>query len=116
MIKDNVDIVLVSEFKLDETFPVGPFCLGGYSTPYYLDRNLHGGRILLYIREYSPSKMIKFEPLQICFKGLFVEINLVKKKWLISCSHNSNRNNIVNQVKNINTGLDLFSTTYDNIS
>ena len=49
------------------------------------------------------------------FEDFFVEINLRKKKWLLSCSYNPTRKNIVNHVKNISTGLDQFSATYDNL-
>ena len=34
MIQNNIDILLVSETKLDDTFPVGQFYIDGYSTPY----------------------------------------------------------------------------------
>ena len=57
MIQDNIDILLVSETKLDDTFPVGQFYIDGYSTPYHFDRTSHGGGILLYIREDIPSKI-----------------------------------------------------------
>ena len=50
------------------------------------------------------------------FEGFPVEINLRKRKWLLSCSYNPTRKNIVNHVKNINTGLDKFSATYDNLT
>ena len=79
MIQDNRDILLVSETKLDYTFPAGQFYIDGYSTPYRFDRTSHGGGILLYIREDIPSKILKFEPVQNNFEGFFVEINLRKK-------------------------------------
>ena len=115
MIQDNIDILLVSETKLDDTFPVGQFYNDGYSTPYRFNRTSHGGRILLYIREDIPSRILKFEPVLNSFEGFFVEINLRKKKWLFSCSNNPTRKNIVNHVKNISTGLDQFSATYNNL-
>ena len=113
-IQDNIDILFVSETKLDDTYPVCQFYIDGYSTPYRFDRTSHGGGILLYIREDIPSKILKFEPVQNNFEGFFVEINLRKKKWLLSCSYNPTRKNIVNHVKNISAGLDQFSATYDN--
>ena len=88
MIQDNIDILLVSETKLDDTFPIGQIYIDGYATPYRFDRTSHGGGILLYIREDIPSKILKFEPVQNNFEGFFVEINLRKKKWLLSCSYN----------------------------
>ena len=59
--------------------------------------------------------MLKFEQVQNNFEGFFVEINLRKKKWLLSCSYNPNRKYIVNHVKNICTGLDQFRATSDNL-
>ena len=53
--------------------------------------------------------------MQNIFKGFFIEINLRKKKWLLSCSYNSNRKNIVDHTKNISTRLDQFSATYNNL-
>ena len=61
--------------------------VNGYSTPFQLDRDAHGGDILLYIREYILSKLllVKENPIE----GFFVEINLRnEKKWLISCFYN----------------------------
>ena len=80
MIQDNIDILLVSETNLDDTFPIGQFYVDGYATPYHLDRTSHGGGILLYIRKDNPSKILKFEPVQNNFEGFFIEINLRKKK------------------------------------
>ena len=89
MIQDNIDILLVSETKLDDTFPVGQFYIDGYGTPYRFDRTSRGDRILLDISENISSKILKFEPVQNNFEGFLVEINLRKKKWLLSCSYNS---------------------------
>ncbi len=49
LIKDNVDILLVSETKIDDTFPLDQFLIEGYSKPIRLDRNSHGGGIIFFI-------------------------------------------------------------------
>ena len=49
------------------------------------------------------------------FESFFVEINLRKKKWLLSRSYNPTRKNIVDHVKNISTELDQFIATYDKL-
>ena len=36
--KQKIDILLVSETKIDDTFPLAQFSVEGYSTPYRLDR------------------------------------------------------------------------------
>ena len=42
---------MISETKLDSSFPNGQFQIHGYSEPYRLDRNGNGGGILVFIRE-----------------------------------------------------------------
>ena len=49
---------MISETKIDSSIPIGQFLLNGYSTPFRLDRNAHGGGTLLYDREDIPSKLI----------------------------------------------------------
>ena len=48
---------MVSETKLDESFPPGQFLLDGYSVPFRFDRDGNGSGILLYVREDIPSKI-----------------------------------------------------------
>ena len=45
-IKGNVDVLMISETKIDDSFPVGQFLIEGFWTPYRLDRNSKGGDIL----------------------------------------------------------------------
>ena len=55
-LKGNIDILMISETKLDESFSPGQFLLNGYSVPFRFDRNGSGGGILSYIRKDIPSK------------------------------------------------------------
>ena len=58
---ENVDILMVSETKLDNSFPVGKFLIHCYGPPIRLDRDIHAGDLMLnaslkvfrYIREYD---------------------------------------------------------------
>ena len=45
----KIDILMISETKLDNSFPKSEFIIPGYTEPYRMDRNRHGGGILLYI-------------------------------------------------------------------
>ena len=49
-IAQYVDILL-SQIKLDSTFPSIQFLINGFSVPHRLDRNSKGGGILLYVRD-----------------------------------------------------------------
>ena len=39
----NIDILVISETKLDSSFPTGEFLINGYSEPFKIDRNSQGG-------------------------------------------------------------------------
>ena len=49
-IKDNIDILMITEIKLDESFSIQQFFINGFSGSFRLDRDRNGGGILLYIR------------------------------------------------------------------
>ena len=53
-INGNMNILLISETKLDNSFPNRQFLIKGYSAPYRLDRDAQGGEVLLFIT-YSTS-------------------------------------------------------------
>ena len=108
LIVGKVDILMITETKLDSSFPDSQFLIKGYSTPYRLDRNCNGGGILIYIREDIPYKAVNNK---LSIEGLFVEINLRKKKWLL---YNPNKNLISNHLNELGRHLDLLCSSYDN--
>ena len=55
-ISPSLDILLVSETKLDDSFPTEQFLMSNLCKPYRLDRCSNGGGLLLYIREDIPSR------------------------------------------------------------
>ena len=55
------DIMMISEIKLDNTFPNGQFLIDGFNEPIRLDRNKNGEGILVFIREDIPTKVVSFE-------------------------------------------------------
>ena len=71
---------MISETKIDDTFPLTQFCVESYSISYRLDRTCKGGGLLLYARDDVLSKQIKLEFIENeAFEGFFVEIALGKK-------------------------------------
>ena len=66
---------MISETKIDNSFPISQFTMTGYSISSRLDRTSHGGGILLFVRQYIPCKIIKTD-CDADFEGIFVEINL----------------------------------------
>ena len=57
-IKGNVDILFISETKLDKSFPVGQFKIPVFTAPFRRDGNKHGGGIMVFVRDDVSSKLI----------------------------------------------------------
>ena len=63
LVQDKLDILLISETKVDPSFPSSQFPIDGFSSTFRLDRNSSGGGIMLFIREEIPSKLLgEFKP------------------------------------------------------
>ena len=112
-IMGNIDILMISETKLDSSFPIGQFLINSYSEPFRIDRNNQGGGIMLYVREDIPSKLVGVETSPT--EGFYVEINLRKKKWLLCCSYNPNKNKIQFHLENLTKSLALYSSNHENL-
>ena len=46
-VKVTVDVLMISETKIDDSFPIANFLIDGFSQPYRIDRNSSGGGIML---------------------------------------------------------------------
>ena len=97
-----VDILMLSETKLDSTFPSIQFLINGFSVPHRLDQNSKGGGILLYVRDKIIVLPLNRYSLPPHIEILFFELNLRNQKWLVCCSYNPHKK--LNQR--------LFTSTY----
>ena len=111
-ISPSLSLLLVSETKLDDSFPALQFLMSGFCKPYRLNRCSNGWGFLLYIREDIPSREYKPPENVEC---LFVEINIRKKKWLFCYSYNPDENNISNHLHHFNKGLGVYLKHSDNL-
>ena len=55
LIVNHVDIFVLTETKLDETLITYSFLIDGFTSPFRLDRNRKGDRILIYVRSDIPA-------------------------------------------------------------
>ena len=90
---NNVDVLLLSETKLDDFF-----LLDGFSKPYRLDQGSNGGGILLFVKDDISSPLLTDLRLPDNVEYLFTEINIRNKKWLLRCLHNPHKNDISNHI------------------
>ena len=110
----NIDIMLFSETKIDESFPSSQFFISGFSPPFRSDRSIYGGGLLLYVRKDIPAKLLSCS---YCSKieCLPIEVNLHNKKWLIYGIYDPKRADIVTHLSLMRNSIDHYSTSYDNI-
>ena len=54
-----IDILILTETKLDETILISQFLVDGFSKPYRFDKNKHGGEVMAYIWNTISSKILE---------------------------------------------------------
>ena len=102
---------MISEKKIDNSFPKGQFLIKNFWQPFRIDRSIQVGRVLFYVREDIPVKLLSVEPLPT--ECLFLEINSRKRKWLVCCSCIHHKDNISNHLQLVRNKLDLYSSNYE---
>ena len=83
LMKGNLDIVVLTETKLDSTFPEKQFLIPGYKKPFRADRNRNGGGVMIYVREDIPCDVLLKHSLPENIEAILIEINLRKNKLLL---------------------------------
>ena len=59
IIRAKIDILVITESKLDDTFPANQFLIEGFSSPFRLDRDPNGGGVIIFVREDIPCRQLK---------------------------------------------------------
>ena len=78
----NVDVLVISETKLDASFPIDQFKIPGLED--------FGGGLLIFVRKDTPAKYLSSESTPT--EGIYVELNFLKKNWLLCYTYNLSRN------------------------
>ena len=108
----NVDVLVISETKLNASFPIDQFKIAGFLTPFSRDRDQYGGGLLVFVREDIPAKNLSSESTPV--EGIYVELNFRKKTGC--CVVLTIQTNIItNHVDALKRGLDPYSTKYENV-
>ena len=113
MVKGFVDIFLIYESKLDDSFLEGQFIIDGYHAPFRFDRHGNSGGLLLYVLEDIPQNALHSDFLTA--ERFYAEVILHKKKWRINCSYNPHKNNICTHLEVVTKTLDSYYSKYENV-
>ena len=114
LVKDNVDILMVSETKLDDTFTTAQFHIEGFQEPIRMDRNKNGGGIMIYIRDGLDAKEFKCHRLK-TVEGMFIKLVIRNSKWLIMTGYNPDKKKIGNFLNEVGNKLDKLLAQYENL-
>ena len=106
---------MISETKLEATFPENQFFIQGYSTVYRLDRNDKGGGIMLFVKDDIITFPLDRYSFPEGFEAFCIELNLRKKKWLIFCIYKPHNRFIKHHLKELGKAIEFYSKTYGNI-
>ena len=115
LVSNKLDVFLISETKIDDTFPDAQFLHKGYCVPHRKDRKIGAGGLLLYTNENIPSRKLTEHILPDDIEILCIELNLKKEKWVIMGIYrppDMNQNYFFNHLSRI---IDFYSTKYERI-
>ena len=60
LVMKYIDVLVITETKLDNSFPTLQFLVKGFAEPFRLDRNRNGGGVMIYIRDDILNIMVDF--------------------------------------------------------
>ena len=79
LLADYIDILMISESKLDSTFPSSQFQIYGFRTSYRLGRTDRGGGKLLFVMKNWIARLLSRSSFPYDIEILLIELNLRKK-------------------------------------
>ena len=106
---------MVSETKIDDSFPENQFIIGGYSKPYRRDRNSHGGGLLIYVRDVIPCKELKLKNIPDDIECIFIEIKLRNQTWILMGGYNPEKSSITYFLTHVSREFDKVLGNYDHM-
>ena len=115
LVTSDIDILMISETKIDESFPLSQFMIDGSSMPYRRDRNAHGVGIVVYFRNNVTAKLLKLENLPPDIEAIFIEMNIKSKKRLFCCTYNPCKSLIENHLRQIQKQLEAYCERHEHL-
>ena len=101
LVLTETDICLLSETKIDDSFPNSQFFAEGYRM-FRKDRNKSGGGLILYVNEDIPGKLINSYDFKEGSEIIVFEFSISNKKWLLLGNFkptSQNKLSFINEIK-----------------
>ena len=115
LVLKDVDILVLAERKLDDSFPNSQFSVDGLSKSFRIDRNRSAGGVgNVYVWDVIPKKLLTKHFFPNDIEGLFLELNFGKCKWLLLGTYHPPSQSVQYFFENVDKALDMYSY-YDKI-
>ena len=88
--------------------------LPGYHKPYRLDMSDTKRGLLVYIKSYLLSRLLRNFDIRSDIQVIRFELNLRKEKWMLMCIHRPPSQNKQYFLDKLSEIIDLYSSIYDN--
>ena len=113
LVKDNIDVLLISETKSHSSFPSKQFAIDNYKI-FRRDPNCFGGGLMFYVNENIPCRKQSPEQNDSNFEIIFPEITLRNRKWLLIGLYKPPGQK-KGFLENLNSVLNKYISKYENI-
>ena len=104
-----VDVLVITETKLYDTFLMSQFFVTGFTVPYRLDRNRNRSGIMIFTCDDIPSRVLTKHVFPDNIEGLFIELNFRKAKWLLFGTYHPSSQSDLYYFNNLDKTLDLYN-------
>ena len=113
MIRNKINTPMITELKIDDTFPTSRFVIDGFTEPFRLDCTRNGSGILLYVKNKMIAALLTNHILSEDIEVLFMEIVIGNIKWLFCCSYNPHKSMMTYHLQEIRKGSEFYTSNYE---
>ena len=114
IVGELVDILSISETKLDHSFPRAQFHLTNFKTPYRLDISCNSGGLLTFVKCDIPSRRLFHFEFPTDIQIMPIELTLKSQKWLLFNAYRPPKQKPEYFLEFLSKSI-LFYSKYDNI-
>ena len=113
VIGSYVDVICISETKINSSFPEAQFIRRGFRKPFRLDITDTSGGMLVYVNSNIASRRLDYI-LPADIQIIPIEINIRKQKWLLISVYRPPSQNLCYFIDKLSSMLDHFANSYTN--
>ena len=100
LISENIDVMIIGETKLDDSYPMSQFLIEGFAVSFRFDRD-------------KKCKKLRKHTFPHDIEDIFVELNFRKSKWQLFATHHPPAPDVEYYLRNVGSVLDKYIKTYE---